>query len=107
MYDLISGTPGAEGAAGRCTLVRREAPGVYTEYVGYFDFRRGQWTLYRRGGEGGRVIVGIKEVEDHRQARPLKPAREDEGPARPAEAVERRPKWWRLPDPPGQIKLEE
>lgn len=100
MFDLVSGTPGAEGAAGRCRLVEH-VNGDWIEYAGYFSFRKNEWTLYRLGGEKLRRVAWPREVRDCRR-RP-----EPEAEAKTEKKAETRTQWWRLPDPPGQIKLGE
>ena len=102
MFDLISGTPGAEGAAGRCSLARCDH-GEWYYYSGYFDFRSNTWTL-RRQGSDERVRVSPAEVVDRRKPIEYKPQKNEKTQT---EQKETRTQWWRLPDPPGQIKLED
>ena len=103
IYDLIKGQPGADGPAGRCDVVLLEA-GDVTEYVGFFEPRTGTWRLYRRGGKKGDpvTVVPARRVKDRRE-----PMRYKDPPIKKTEETERekRVQWWRLPDPPGQIKL--
>ena len=103
LYDLIKGTPGAAGPAGRCDVVLVEC-GDVKEYLGFFEPKTGTWRLYRRGGKKGDpvTVVPVRMVRDCREPIAYKdpPLKKSEGPER-----EKQKQWWRLPDPPGQIKL--